>query len=44
MDAHRQRLIHLKLPRRINLENANLGLTHERGKQFLTISDICLTD
>ena len=25
MDAHRQRLMHLKLPRRINLENANLG-------------------
>ena len=44
MDAHRQRLMHLKLPRRINLDNANLELTHESCKHYLTRSDICLTD
>ena len=44
MDAHRQRLMHLKLLRRINLENANLELTHESCKHYLTRSDICLID
>ena len=44
MDAHRQRLMHLKLLRLINLDNANLELTHESCKQYLTRSDICLTD
>ena len=44
MDAHKQRLMHLKLPRRINLENENLELTHESCKHYLTRSNICLTD
>ena len=44
MDAHRQRLMRPKLPRRINLENANLELTHVSFKHYLTRSDICLTD
>ena len=44
MDAHRQRLTHLKLLRSINLETANLELTHESCKHYLKRSDICLTD
>ena len=44
MDAEIQSLTHLDLPRCINLAFSNLKLIDEHGKQFLMISNICLTD